>query len=191
MRTVTRPPTNGALWRQPPGHPRHHARVALPAADVGAREALRGVEWVIVDEIMRSLPPSAAHTWRSRSNGSRNLRAATAAHRLIGTQRPLSRWPVPGRPCPRRLARPSNRDAGKRKPLDLKVVVRLRTWAAIGEGAARRTSSRAGPPPTPIPGARSGRPSIPKILELVQSHRSTIVFVNSRRLGRAPGPTTE
>ena len=32
-------------------HPGHHAGVAVPAADRPAREALRGVEYVIVDEV--------------------------------------------------------------------------------------------------------------------------------------------
>ena len=72
-------------------------------------------------------------------------------------------------------------DAGARKPLELQVVVPVDDMSAIGEllpleeqpgGPAARGDMRT-----------SIWPAIhPRILELIRSHRSTIVFTNSRRL---------
>ena len=72
-------------------------------------------------------------------------------------------------------------DAGARKPLELQVVVPVEDMAAIGE--ILPPDQQPGGPAT-SPEARSSIwPSIhPAILELIRAHRSTIVFVNSRRL---------
>ena len=72
-------------------------------------------------------------------------------------------------------------DAGARKPLELQVVMPSRTWRRSARSCRPRTS------PAARPSARGQRSSIwpaihPAILELIRSHRSTIVFVNSRRL---------
>ena len=73
-------------------------------------------------------------------------------------------------------------DAGARKPLDLQVVVPVDDMSALGEVL---------PPDEQPGGPAAGRgdmrtsiwPAIhPRILELIRSHRSTIVFTNSRRL---------
>ena len=101
---------------------------------------------------------------------------------LSATQRPLEeigRFVAGGRPI--ELV-----DAGTRKELDLEVVVPVDDFRELGSTASLSQ---------PVPfdgqemdsgtehGARSIWPSIyPAILKLVDEHRSTIVFVNNRRL---------
>jgi ATP-dependent Lhr-like helicase len=98
---------------------------------------------------------------------------------LSATQRPLERIAKflvgPKREC--RIV-----DAGHKKELDLEIVVPVEDMADPGAPAY---PSEDGPPPTEIePSAhmRSIWPAIyPKLLELVQGHTSTIIFVNNRR----------
>ncbi|MGH3102220.1 MAG: helicase-related protein, partial [Thermoleophilia bacterium] len=71
-------------------------------------------------------------------------------------------------------------DAGVRKPLDLKIHVPVESMVEPDQGIDAD-------PLDPVPGGEATRKSIwpaiyPQILELVQQHRSTIVFVNNRRL---------
>ena len=69
-------------------------------------------------------------------------------------------------------------DAGHRKPLDLTVEVPVEDMARRGEplefrsGPAARSDARSSIWPA----------SYPRLLELVRGHRSTLIFVNSRRL---------
>ena len=126
-----------------------------------ARETLRGVEVVIVDEV---------HAVAGSKRGAHLALSLERLERLVGgpvqrvglsaTQRPLEeigRFVSGGRPI--ELV-----DAGTRKELDLRVVVPLEDMREPGEG-------------------NSIWPSIyPALLELVREHRSTIVFVNNRRL---------
>ncbi|MEX2106826.1 MAG: DEAD/DEAH box helicase [Solirubrobacterales bacterium] len=98
---------------------------------------------------------------------------------LSATQRPLERIARflvgPKREC--RIV-----DAGHRKALDLEIVVPVEDMADPGAPAY---PSEDGLPPTEVePSAhiRSIWPAIyPKLLELVQEHTSTIIFVNNRR----------
>ncbi len=98
---------------------------------------------------------------------------------LSATQRPLERIAQflvgPKRKC--RIV-----DAGQKKELDLEIVVPVEDMSDPGAPAY---PSEDGPPPTEIePSAhiRSIWPAIyPKLLELVQEHTSTIIFVNNRR----------
>jgi ATP-dependent helicase Lhr and Lhr-like helicase len=98
---------------------------------------------------------------------------------LSATQRPLERIGQflvgPKRSC--RIV-----DAGQKKGLDLEIVVPVEDMADPGAPAY---PSEDGPPPTEIePSAhvRSIWPAIyPKLLELVQEHTSTMIFVNNRR----------
>jgi ATP-dependent Lhr-like helicase len=98
---------------------------------------------------------------------------------LSATQRPLERIAQflvgPKREC--RVV-----DAGRVKDLDLEIVVPVEDMADPGAPAY---PSEDGPPPTEVePSAhiRSIWPAIyPKLLELVQEHTSTIIFVNNRR----------
>ncbi len=72
-------------------------------------------------------------------------------------------------------------DAGARKPLELQVVVPVEDMARLGEALPAEEQ-----PGGPVLGGElrtSIWPAIhPRILELIRQHRSTIVFVNSRRL---------
>ncbi|MDX6605132.1 MAG: ATP-dependent helicase Lhr and Lhr-like helicase, partial [Solirubrobacterales bacterium] len=98
---------------------------------------------------------------------------------LSATQRPLERIAKflvgPKREC--KIV-----DAGHRKALDLEIVVPVDDMADPGAPAY---PSEDGVPPTEVePSAhiRSIWPAIyPKLLELVQEHTSTIIFVNNRR----------
>jgi ATP-dependent helicase Lhr and Lhr-like helicase len=98
---------------------------------------------------------------------------------LSATQRPLERIAQflvgPKREC--RIV-----DAGRTKALDLEIVVPVEDMSDPGAPAY---PSEDGVPPSEIePSAhvRSIWPAIyPKLLELVQSHTSTIIFVNNRR----------
>jgi ATP-dependent helicase Lhr and Lhr-like helicase len=149
------------------------------------REILATTEAVIVDEIHAvAQTKRGAHLALTLERlDDLVLRAAgTAGVQRIGlsaTQRPLERIAKflvgPKRQC--RIV-----DAGRKKALDLEIVVPVEDMADPGAPAY---PSEDGPPPTEIePSAhvRSIWPAIyPKLLELVQAHTSTIVFVNNRR----------
>jgi ATP-dependent Lhr-like helicase len=155
-----------------------------------AREALRGVAWVIIDEIH-----ALAGTKRGAHLALSLERLEALTHRppqrigLSATQRPLSvvagflggrQTPAAGQPSgeprPVRIV-----DAGVAKQLELEVVVPVEDMAALGESL---------PPEQQVGGSAAAaeqRTSIwpqiyPRVLELIRAHRSTIVFVNSRRL---------
>ncbi|HEY6760018.1 MAG TPA: DEAD/DEAH box helicase, partial [Baekduia sp.] len=147
-----------------------------------ARDVLRDVEAVIVDEI---------HAVASTKRGAHlaltleRLSALVQAEHgrdpqrigLSATQNPLEevgRFMV----GPRRTCRIV--DAGVRKPLDLKIQVPVESMVEPEQGAPLD-------PLEPTPGGTEAtRKSIwpamyPQLLELVQAHRSTIIFVNNRR----------
>ncbi|MEO5577323.1 MAG: DEAD/DEAH box helicase, partial [Gaiellaceae bacterium] len=126
-----------------------------------ARETLRGIETVIVDEVHAVAGTKrGAHLAISLERLDALLDRPAQRIGLSATQRPLEeigRFVSGDRPI--QLV-----DAGTRKELDLEVVVPLDDMREPAEGG-------------------SIWPSIyPAILELVREHRSTIVFVNSRRL---------
>ncbi len=151
----------------------------------GAREALRGVETVIVDEV------------HAIAGGKRGAHLALSLERLehlrgedapqlqrIGlsaTQRPLETIALFLGGVGREVAIV---DVGARKTLLLEVIVPVEDMSRIGE--------RVEPSPEPgdpsVPAWRDDlRTSIwptihPRILELIRAHRSTIIFTNSRRL---------
>ncbi|MBK5219734.1 MAG: DEAD/DEAH box helicase [Thermoleophilia bacterium] len=113
------------------------------------------------------------------SPSSRDTRPGVQRIGLSATQRPLERIAQflvgPKRQC--RIV-----DAGHKKDLDLEIVVPVDDMADPGAPAY---PSEDGLPPTDVePSAhiRSIWPAIyPKLLELVQEHTSTIIFVNNRR----------
>jgi ATP-dependent helicase Lhr and Lhr-like helicase len=139
-----------------------------------AREFLSDADWVIVDEV---------HAVAQTKRGAHLALTLERLEHLVGrplqriglsaTQRPLeevARFLVgPAREC--RVV-----DAGRSKPLDLEIRVPVEDMREpdtnidlgdVVDGAATR---------------RSIWPAIyPELLELVQKHRSTIVFVNNRR----------
>ena len=149
-----------------------------------AREVLRGVEHVIVDEVHAIAGTKrGAHLALSLERLER-LRSPDAAPLqrigLSATQRPLDAIARflggvgPGREV-------EIVDAGARKPLDLQVVVPVDDMAAIGE--ILPLEEQPGGPATSPDLRTSIWPAIhPRILELIREHKSTIVFTNSRRL---------
>ena len=149
-----------------------------------AREMLKTVETLILDEV---------HAVAGTKRGAHLAISVERLDRLTGepvqriglsaTQRPLEeigRFVSGGRPI-------EQVDAGRAKELDLRVVVPLedmREPAAQspvrdhGPGEGDWGNREVSPAPT-----NSIWPSIyPEILKLVEEHRSTIVFVNNRRL---------
>ena len=141
-----------------------------------AREILRDVDTLILDEV------------HAVAGTKRGAHMALTVERLealnetpfqrIGlsaTQRPMDeigRFVSGARPI--RLV-----DAGTRKEMDLQVIVPLDDMREPGQGADVQDILGTGSEPS----QPSIWPSIyPKILELVREHRSTIVFVNNRRL---------
>ena len=153
-----------------------------------ARETLRGVETVIIDEI---------HAVAATKRGSH---LAVTLERLVevcdrppqriglsATQRPLDeiafflagqeRDPTTGAWARRPV---TVREAPMAKTLDLRVIVPLEDMSNLGDfadGPADGSGSAAGPQ------RRSIWPAMhPALLELVLEHRSTILFVNNRRL---------
>ena len=127
--------------------------------------------------------PSADRTSRSASSGWR--RSATCRCSGSGCPRPSGRSRRSAGSSPAG-GRSTLVDAGTRKELDLEVVVPVEDMRELGS-----TASLSHPVPADGQemdagterGAQSIWPSIyPELLRLVEAHRSTIVFVNNRRL---------
>jgi ATP-dependent Lhr-like helicase len=153
-----------------------------------ARDTLRNVEAVIVDEI-HALAPTKRGTHLALSLERLDALCERPPQRigLSATQRPLdeiARYlggfePAEEGKAPR--PRPVTIvDAGVRKALEIEVVVPVEDMGALGELVDVPESAG---PAAPAPVHRSIWPSIhPRLLELVQQHRSTLIFVNARRL---------
>ncbi len=159
------------------------------------RETLTGVEAVIVDEIHAVAQTKRGshlaltlerledhvrrHAEAEEGTGAADAHSGIQRIGLSATQRPLER-------IAKFLVGPKRKceivDAGQKKELDLEIVVPVEDMSDPGAPAY---PSEDGPPPTEIePSAhvRSIWPAIyPKLLELVQEHTSTIIFVNNRR----------
>src|SRR5919109_4199816 len=141
-----------------------------------ARVILRSVGTVIVDEVHAVAGTKrGSHLALSLERLDRLLPKPAQRVGLSATQRPLEgigRFVSGGRPI--ELV-----DAGRAKELDLRVVVPvedMRELSAVARGADTAGTGAEG-------GTTSIWPSIyPEILRLVEEHRSTIVFVNNRRL---------
>src|SRR5690242_5552052 len=151
-----------------------------------ARDLLRTVDTVILDEVHAVAGTKrGAHMAVSLERLQRLTEREFQRIALSATQRPLEeigRFVAGGRPI--ELV-----DAGVAKRLDLEVVVPVEDMRELGTTATlnQREYDR-GPADALIsPGLEVGSSSIwpsiyPALLELVQAHRSTIVFVNNRRL---------
>ena len=149
-----------------------------------AREILRGVEHVIVDEVHAVAGTKrGAHLALSLERLERLRAPGAPGFQRIGlsaTQRPLET-------IGRFLAGTGDGravtlvDPGTRKVLDLQVVVPVEDMRHLGDALPLEDQPRG-----PVSGGDrrvSIWPAIhPRILELIRSHRSTLVFVNSRRL---------
>src|SRR5437879_4641296 len=127
------------------------------------REMLKSVETLILDEVHAVAGTKrGAHMALSVERLDRLTEEPVQRIGLSATQRPMEeigRFVSGGRPI--ELV-----DAGRAKELDLRVVVPLEDMTVPEEGSYN-----------------SIWPSIhPELLRLVESHRSTLVFVNNRRL---------
>ncbi|MDY7104365.1 MAG: DEAD/DEAH box helicase [Actinomycetota bacterium] len=147
-----------------------------------ARETLRTVETIIVDEIHALVPTKrGAHLSLSLERLEEICERPPQRIGLSATQRPLEEVASflggrgdDGRPRPVTIA-----DAGVRKPMELTVEVPVEDMGALGEIIEEPVSG----PAAAGPARRSIWPSMhPRLLELVEEHRSTIIFVNARRL---------
>jgi len=142
-----------------------------------AREMLRGVESIIVDEIHAvASTKRGAHLALTLERLSELSDHDPQRIGLSATQNPLEevgRFMV----GPRRKA--TIVDAGIRKPLDLKIHVPVESMVEPDQGVE---SDFLEPAQRGDVSRRSIWPAIyPEIVELVRQHRSTIVFVNNRR----------
>ena len=167
-----------------------------------ARETLAGVEAVIIDEIhalaatkrgahlaltLERLDALVASRQPADAATGHDTTAAPRVQRigLSATQRPLDEiarflgghgtLADGGRgPRPVQIV-----DAGVRKPLEIEVIVPVEDMGALGETLDEPTGPDAGSAAT----RRSIWPAMhPRLLELVLEHRSTLIFVNARRL---------
>jgi ATP-dependent Lhr-like helicase len=146
-----------------------------------ARQILPSVRWVIVDEI------------HSMAETKRGAHLALSLERLVAltktdpqriglsaTQRPLSETA--------KFLGGTNRkvqivDAGRVKPMEITVEVPVTDMAELERDAPTLALPQRGREETEEGPRRSIWPAIhPRILELIRQHRSTIIFVNSRRL---------
>ena len=151
-----------------------------------AREILRGVERVIVDEI-HAIAGTKRGAHLALSPGAAGApgaeRGAAAAHRAVARRsgRSTTIAPLPRRRrartatvTHRRCRHPQAAGAPGHRARRGHEPPRRGPAARASSPAARRSARRH---------ARSIWPSIyPRILELIRAHRSTIVFINSRRL---------
>ncbi len=152
----------------------------------GARETLRTVEHVIIDEIhavagtkrgahlMVSLERLEELCLRSpqRIALSATQRPLEEIARFLGGREPVGEGSFAYRPV-------TVIDAGGLPELDVEVVVPVEDMGGLGEMVTEPVAG----PTSAGPGHRSIWPSIhPRLLELVRSHRSTLIFANARRL---------
>ncbi len=140
-----------------------------------ARDTLRSIDTVIVDEIHALVPTKrGAHLALSLERLQNLTRTPLQRIGLSATQRPLDE-------VARFLGGPGRDvtivDAGERKPLKLSIEVPVEDMARIGE-------------PIDIPSGPAARGPVrstiwsaihPRLVELVRAHRSTLIFVNNRR----------
>jgi ATP-dependent Lhr-like helicase len=149
-----------------------------------ARETLQGVEAVIVDEIH-----AVAKTKRGSHLSVTMERLVEVTDRpdgpqrigLSATQRPLEEIAefLGGRDDAGSWRRVDIVDAGVRKELDIEVIVPVEDMGDLGKVIEEPISG----PASLGPVRRSIWPSMhPRLLELVQENRSTLIFVNARRL---------
>ena len=168
-----------------------------------ARETLRGIEAVIIDEIHALAPTKRGshlalslerleHEVRfggsepTESDAPSSQRRAPQRIALSATQRPLEEiarflggYGDDGRPRPVTIV-----DAGSTKPLELQVIVPVQDMSDLGQPVQRGLELELSTGPAAAgPTRRSIWPAVhPRLLELVLEHRSTLIFVNARRM---------
>ena len=151
-----------------------------------ARATLATVEHVIIDEIHAVAGGKrGTHLMVSLERLEEICERSPQRIALSATQRPLSEIArflggfsvgPGGSAVPRPV---TVVDAGAQKELDVEVVVPVADMASLGETVEPPASAGAAAGPL----RRSIWPAIhPRLLELVQSHQSTLIFANARRL---------
>jgi ATP-dependent Lhr-like helicase len=158
-----------------------------------ARETLAGVDTVIVDEVhavagtkrgahlsltlerleclRRAADPDAPPVQRIGLSATQRPVEEVARFLVGGTTGDDGTW----QQRPARIV-----DVGATKTLDVEIVVPVEDMSRLGEVIEEPAS---GPASSSAPTRRSIWPAIhPRVLALILAHRSTIVFVNSRRL---------
>ena len=181
----TSPKDRAALIRRPPDLLITTPESLYLLLTSSARETLVGVETVIIDEIHALAPTKrGAHLALSLERLEEITVRPAQRIGLSATQRPLAEvaqflggWSAPGTPRPVAIV-----DAGMRKALEIDVVIPVEDMGELGkEQVAPELQS--GPATAALSARRSSIwPSIyPRILELVLSHRTTIIFCNARR----------
>ena len=172
---------------EPARHPRHHARVALPAAhQPGARDPARR---------------RARHRRRGPRHGRHEARRAPRAEPRApeppGRCRPAAHRPVGdaaaavgdrARSSAGWAARSRSWTPARERSSTSRSSCRSRTWPAW---ARRWTSTRRPEAGRRRNVTRSGQSIHPRLLELIRAHRSTLVFVNSPAARRAAGRAAE
>ncbi len=144
-----------------------------------AREILRGVEHVIIDEVHAiAATKRGSHLALSLERLSHLADADPQRIGLSATQRPLQAIGAFLGGVGREV---EIVDAGARKELDLEVIVPVEDMGRMGE--VMDVDEALGGPAAGPEARHSIWPSMhPKLLELIRAHRSTLIFVNSRRL---------
>src|SRR5438128_5169490 len=176
-----------------------------------AREALRSIDTVIIDEIHALVPTKrGAHLALSLERLEALVNRPLQRIGLSATQRPLDEVArflggavkKSGRTVSGKKARPTADaeetihdefaahtgtpeyrpvtvvDTSHRKELELRIEVPVEDMARIGETGAIPS----GPASQPANRSSIWSAIYPRLLELVQAHRSTLIFVNSRRI---------
>ncbi|HEX4778551.1 MAG TPA: DEAD/DEAH box helicase [Acidimicrobiia bacterium] len=149
-----------------------------------ARDTLRSVTTVIVDEIHAVAGTKrGAHLALSLERLEELTDRPPQRIGLSATQRPLDEiarflggFGADGAPRAVTVV-----DAGTRKPLDVEVVVPIEDMGALGTQAPA-TELPNGSAAAPQPRASIWPHVHPRLLELILQHRTTLVFVNARRL---------
>ncbi|MHB8511718.1 MAG: DEAD/DEAH box helicase [Actinomycetota bacterium] len=147
-----------------------------------ARDTLQGVRFVIIDEIHALAPVKrGAHLAVSLERLEAICQEPPQRIGLSATQRPLEEIAhfLGGQAGSKR--RPVTIvDAGQRKELDIKVTVPVEDMSDLG---AIEPTDIASSPIGSSPSRKSIWPAIhPKLLELINAHRTTLIFTNARRL---------
>ncbi len=151
-----------------------------------ARETLAGVEHVIIDEIHAvAASKRGTHLMVSLERLEELCERSPQRIALSATQRPLEEIArflggFTAGPDASAVPRPVTVvNAEARKELEVEVVVPVADMASLGETVEPPASAGAAAGPL----RRSIWPAIhPRLLELVQSHQSTLIFANARRL---------
>ncbi|HVD67652.1 MAG TPA: DEAD/DEAH box helicase, partial [Actinomycetota bacterium] len=146
-----------------------------------ARETLRSVRTVIVDEIHAiAATKRGAHLMLSLERLEALMDDPPQRIGLSATQRPLEEIArlLGGFEAPDRLRDVAVVDAGRRKTLALEIIVTVDDMADLSIRPVEPRHAQL----TDEPDHTSIWPSIhPVLLDLIRAHRSTIVFVNNRR----------